>query len=105
MFSCEFCEISKNIFFTEHLLVTASYYKKIKIKYTTILFLNKWDWLKRLDFNILTHLHSNTKIFKKTFFVKQLRWLLLNVYAQENNPLPHFRTFSSSPFLPLGLRT
>ena len=24
MFSCEFCEISKNIFFTEHLLATAS---------------------------------------------------------------------------------
>ena len=24
MFSSEFCEISKNIFFTEHLLVTAS---------------------------------------------------------------------------------
>ena len=23
VFSCEFCEISKNIFFTEHLLVTA----------------------------------------------------------------------------------
>ena len=24
MFSCEFCEISKNTFFTEHLRVTAS---------------------------------------------------------------------------------
>ena len=24
MFSCEFCEISKNTFFTEHLLATAS---------------------------------------------------------------------------------
>ena len=24
MFPCEFCEISKNIFFTEHLLTTAS---------------------------------------------------------------------------------
>ena len=24
MFSCEFCEISKNTFFTEHLLMTAS---------------------------------------------------------------------------------
>ena len=26
MFSCEFCEISKNIFFTEHLWTTASVY-------------------------------------------------------------------------------
>ena len=26
LFSCEFCEISKNILFTEHLWTTASYY-------------------------------------------------------------------------------
>ena len=34
VFSCEFCEISKNTFITEHLQATASYY--------FILVLNKW---------------------------------------------------------------
>ena len=29
MFSCEFCEISKNIFFTEHLWTTASVYSVV----------------------------------------------------------------------------
>ena len=31
MFSCEFCEISKNTFFTEHLWTTASEYTTYKI--------------------------------------------------------------------------
>ena len=32
MFSCEFCEISKNIYFTEHLRTTASgFFEQIKI--------------------------------------------------------------------------
>ena len=29
VFSCEFCEFSKNIFFTEHLLTTASYIQDV----------------------------------------------------------------------------
>ena len=32
MFSCEFCEISKNIFFTEHLWTTASEWNKLQTK-------------------------------------------------------------------------
>ena len=32
MFSCEFCKISKNIFFTEHLWATASKMKPIDVK-------------------------------------------------------------------------
>ena len=29
VFSCEFCEISENIFFTEHLLGTASFFENV----------------------------------------------------------------------------
>ena len=29
VFSCEFCEISKNIFFTEHLWATASVFQQL----------------------------------------------------------------------------
>ena len=32
VFSCEFCEISKNIFFTEHLWATASAYTQFHMK-------------------------------------------------------------------------
>ena len=41
--SCEFCEISKNTFFTEHLLTTASKTRKYqKIKNFKKIFLMKW---------------------------------------------------------------
>ena len=33
MFSCEFCEISKNTFFTEHLLATASNRIRVSIRF------------------------------------------------------------------------
>ena len=36
MFSCEFCEISKNKFFTEHLWATGSALSKVSLKDLTV---------------------------------------------------------------------
>ena len=43
VFSCEFCEISKNTFFTEHLQVTTSEHPWLKMHIT---------WLGNLDKNV-----------------------------------------------------
>ena len=59
MFSCEFCEIFKNTFFTEHLRVTAS---DIRMQVVVIYNLNlSWQFL-RINF---------------TLFCEFSRWLML----------------------------
>ena len=62
MFSCEFCEISKNTFFTEHLLATASLDdvmgKKVKVSipgHTQIEGEHTWAYPKLCQ--IVTRLH------------------------------------------------
>ena len=44
VFPCEFCEISKNIFLTEHLWATASYFTVSTFNLDRIL--NEFKWFK-----------------------------------------------------------
>ena len=57
MFSCEFCQISKNTFFTEHLWATAS-------------ILREGRRLKQIEISIISKLHneSNNKMFLHFLF-------------------------------------
>ena len=43
VFSCEFCEITKNIFFTEHVWVTASAFISKGFAGVTRTFLTMWE--------------------------------------------------------------
>ena len=66
MFSCEFCEISKNTFFTEHLLVTASE------MLTKKLYMNTRKQFFRLDETRL-----NTSIQAQTFIdIQSIEWMI-----------------------------
>ena len=67
MFSCEFCEISKNTFFTEHLQTTASVETVRKA----------CNFIKKR----LQHRYSPVNIpefLEQLFFIEQLRSMLLN---------------------------
>ena len=63
MFSCEFCQISNNTFFTKHLWVTAS-------------MLREERRLKEIEISIISKLHkeNNNKKNVFTFFIFYLLW-------------------------------
>ena len=50
LFSCEFCEISKNTFFTEHLWATASLLQQFSRRYLKLVAFLVLFWDKRLLF-------------------------------------------------------
>ena len=52
VFSCEFCKISKNSFFTEHLRTTASEYNIAK---------ENWSW-ESMQIQTCTHLKHGVKL-------------------------------------------
>ena len=60
VFSCEFCEISKNTFFTEHIWVTASVFVIKNFQSVAILH-------EMLEILILTFCNFNTLFFPKYF--------------------------------------
>ena len=55
VFSCKFCEISKNTFFIEHLQTTASAVKKVFLRWN--FFIEKYLWCS-LSFNKISELRS-----------------------------------------------
>ena len=75
MFSCEFCKISKNPFFTEHLWATASYPSLMKIMIILLLDLRIMQniWLKNNIFLLSTCKFHDKKQFIEFF------WLFLYV--------------------------
>ena len=76
MFSCEFCEISKNAFFTEHLWTTASEFvtEMLIFQSSRSQMFSKIGALK--NFTILE------SIFHPPF-TEHPRWLLLNFLRQQ----------------------
>ena len=70
MFSCEFSEISKNTFFTEHLRTTASAFSFSEAATGGVI------WKKKSFLKILQNSQENKqlvfKIFKNTFFTEYL---------------------------------
>ena len=85
-FSCEFCEIFKNTFFTEHLRTTGSniYISASKLKFylfaddTCIFYPNK-DQLERGLYTSLENISSWIKANKPTLNVKKSDLLLFNL--------------------------
>ena len=67
MFSCEFCEISKNTFFTEHLQTTAS----VETVRKACNFIKKRLQHRYFPVNI-------PEFLEQLFFIEQLRSMLLN---------------------------
>ena len=70
MFSCEFSEISKNTFFTEHLRTTASAFSFSEAATGGVI------WKKKSFLKILQNSQENKqlvfKIFKNAFFTEYL---------------------------------
>ena len=53
VFSCKFCEISKNTFFTEHLRETACFFAYTLILIPTLeVFVKSFEWFYRENFQI-----------------------------------------------------
>ena len=66
VFSCEFCEISKNSFFTEHLRTTASVFCDFLWVYQIIQYWHTWS---------LPNLKSSTCIAKQPEILNHTQWL------------------------------
>ena len=102
VFSCEFCEISKNIFFTEHLWATASvYFGFIECSYLHLFWqvfgrnsrvIENWDTnssYARLSFVKKTHAMSLFLIFHvKLYFCLLVQFLMFwNSIGTLTNPI------------------
>ena len=77
VFSCEFCEISKNTFFTEHLLVTASDVKPLGLTFLAVLNIThdfcQWWFLCALFRSsiIATNCHTNIYITRSFYITRK----------------------------------
>ena len=86
VFSCEFCEISKNIFFTVHLWATASQYRKVdssswyKIYLLMILKHEKIDG-SMIDLQLFENLKKAMLILQTPLFLLII-WVL--IYAMRS---------------------
>ena len=78
MLSCEFCEISKNTFFTEYLRMTASAFSFSEAATESVL------W-KNVFLKISQNSQENTcglQNFKNTFFTEHLRTTASGLFVQ-----------------------
>ena len=63
VFSCEFCEIFKNTFFTEHLWATASYLMKVRKTDNRVIHEIRSKLLMKIEEFSLTWLMKDTQLF------------------------------------------
>ena len=90
MFSCEFCQISKNTFFTEHLRATASILRKgRRLKHSIIPKLNKE--INKKNKNVLTffifYLLCSSFIFSGFTFYKEASCFIIFILSLCSNML------------------